>query len=132
MSTIRFETSPKASPVQGSPLDDYYPSLIIDMDTPNLGGYSDNNAENEDPNDLCAQLAQKEQDLILTAEIGKSLLEKNEELSKANEKLTEDFSQKVEVRRKSSYIFNVYFILFIYLFFRQTRLRCVHTKQKRM
>ena len=110
MSTIRFETSPKASPVQGSPLDDYYPSLIIDMDTPNLGGYSDNNAENEDPNDLCAQLAQKEQDLILTAEIGKSLLEKNEELTKANEKLTEDFSQKVEVRRKSSCIFNVHFI----------------------
>ena len=130
MSTIRFETSPKASPVQGSPLDDYYPSLIIDMDTPNLGGYRDNNAENEDPNDLYAQLAQKEQDLILAAEIGKSLLEKNEELSKANEKLTEDFSQKVEVRRKSSYIFNVNFIFFNF-FFRQTRLRCVHTKQKK-
>ena len=75
------------------------------MDTPNLGGYSDNITENEDPNDLYAQLAQKEQDLILAAEIGKSLLEKNEELTKANEKLTEDFSQKVEVRRKISWIF---------------------------
>ena len=97
MSTIRFETSPKASPIQGSPLDDYYPSILIDMDTPNLGRYNDSNAENEDPNDLYAQLAQKEQDLILAAEIGKSLLEKNEELTKASEKLTEEYSQKFEV-----------------------------------
>ena len=110
MSTIRFETSPKASPVQGSPLDDYYPSILIDMDTPNLGGYNESNAENEDSNDLYAQLAQKEQDLILAAEIGKSLLEKNEELTKANEKLTEEYSQKFEVRYcqvKSNYFLSL-------------------------
>ena len=100
MSTIRFETSPKASPVQGSPLDDYYPSILIDMDLPpGLGGYTDNqqnpNPENED--DVYAQLAQKEQDLILAAEIGKSLLEKNEELQKKNESLVEEFNQKYEV-----------------------------------
>ena len=103
MSTIRFETSPKASPVQGSPLDDYYPSLLIDMDAQNIStGYSDNHISEHDDNpnddDLYAQLAQKDQDLILAAEIGKSLLEKNEELTKANEKLTEDYSQKIEVR----------------------------------
>lgn len=100
MSTIRFETSPKASPVQGSPLDDYYPSILINMDTPNLSGLNvdEDNAENEeDPNDLYAQLAQKDQDLILAAEIGKSLLEKNEELTKVNEKLTEEYTQKFEV-----------------------------------
>lgn len=97
MSTIRFETSPKASPVQGSPLDDYYPSILIDMDS--HGSYNDDTAgENEEADDLYAQLAQKEQDLILAAEIGKSLLEKNQELTKANEKLTEEYSQKFEVK----------------------------------
>ena len=44
------------------------------------------------------QLHQKERDLILAAELGKALLEKNEDLSKQNEKIAEDFSQKLEVR----------------------------------
>ena len=39
----------------------------------------------------------KERDLILAAELGKALLEKNEDLSKQNEKIAEDFSQKLEV-----------------------------------
>ena len=42
-------------------------------------------------------MQQKERDLILAAELGKALLEKNEELSKQNEKIAEDFSQKLEV-----------------------------------
>jgi hypothetical protein len=52
-----------------------------------------------DPEDLdvYAQLQQKENDLILAAELGKALLEKNEELSRQNEKLAEDYSQKLEV-----------------------------------
>ena len=47
--------------------------------------------------DVYGQLQQKERDLILAAELGKALLEKNEELSKQNEKIAEDFSQKLEV-----------------------------------
>ena len=47
--------------------------------------------------DVYGQLQQKERDLILAAELGKALLEKNEELSKQNEKIAEDFSGKLEV-----------------------------------
>ncbi|KDR07313.1 hypothetical protein L798_03094 [Zootermopsis nevadensis] len=52
-----------------------------------------------DPEDLdvYAQLQLKEKDLILAAELGKALLEKNEELSRQNEKIAEDYSQKVEI-----------------------------------
>jgi coiled-coil domain-containing protein 64 len=50
-----------------------------------------------DPDDVYAQLQQKEKDLILAAELGKALLEKNEELSRQNERLAEDYSQKLEV-----------------------------------
>jgi coiled-coil domain-containing protein 64 len=47
--------------------------------------------------DIYVLLAQKERDLLLAAEIGQALLEKNEELSKQNEKIAEDFSKKLEV-----------------------------------
>ncbi|XP_054284541.1 bicaudal D-related protein homolog [Macrosteles quadrilineatus] len=50
-----------------------------------------------DPEDVYAQLQQKEKDLILAAELGKALLEKNEELSRQNERLAEEYSQKLEV-----------------------------------
>ncbi|XP_046380511.1 BICD family-like cargo adapter 1 isoform X4 [Haliotis rufescens] len=46
--------------------------------------------------DLYAQLAQKEQDLILAAELGKALLDKNLELSTRNEQLLEEYSSKIE------------------------------------
>lgn len=47
--------------------------------------------------DVWAQLHQKEADLLLAAELGKALLEKNEELSKQQEKLVEQYSKKLEV-----------------------------------
>ena len=50
--------------------------------------------------DIYALLEQKERDLLLAAELGKALLEKNEELSQTNEKMAEDFSSKLEVRQK--------------------------------
>lgn len=50
-----------------------------------------------DPEDVYAQLQQKEKDLILAAELGKALLEKNEDLSRQNERLAEEYSQKLEV-----------------------------------
>ena len=48
--------------------------------------------------DVYAQLAQKEKDLVLAAELGKALLGKNEDLARQNEKLQDDFSQRLEVR----------------------------------
>ncbi|KAJ8713142.1 hypothetical protein PYW08_008446 [Mythimna loreyi] len=46
--------------------------------------------------DLWAQLQQKESDLLLAAELGKALLDKNEELKKEQERVTEEYSKKVE------------------------------------
>lgn len=68
-------------------LEDY----IIDMETrpPDSGQISDK--------DVWAQLHQKEADLLLAAELGKALLEKNEELKKQQEKLIDDYSVKLEV-----------------------------------
>ena len=54
--------------------------------------------------DVYAQLAQKEKDLVLAAELGKALLGKNEDLVRQNEKLQDDFSQRLEVRTICSYI----------------------------
>ncbi|BES88885.1 Coiled-coil domain-containing protein [Nesidiocoris tenuis] len=67
-------------------LDDY----ILDVESRSL-------EPSADPEDIYAQLQQKEKDLILAAELGKALLEKNEELSRANERLAEDYSNKLEV-----------------------------------
>ncbi len=50
--------------------------------------------------DVYAQLEQKERDLVLAAELGKVLLDKNEELSRQNERIAEEFSSKLEVRQK--------------------------------
>lgn len=47
--------------------------------------------------DVYAQLVQKERDLLLAAQLGKALLEKNEELGLQNEKMAEDYSRQLEV-----------------------------------
>lgn len=47
--------------------------------------------------DVWTQLQQKEADLVLAAELGKALLEKNEELVKQQEKIIEEYSNKLEV-----------------------------------
>ena len=52
---------------------------------------------NKHENDVFELLEAKEKDLILAAELGKSLLERNEELSKQNERIAEMFSEKLEV-----------------------------------
>ena len=77
----------------GYSLDDYIYSLEARGGArgPGGGGGADSDA------DVHAQLLAKERDLILAAELGKALLEKNEELSKQNEKIAEEFSQKLEV-----------------------------------
>jgi hypothetical protein len=47
--------------------------------------------------ELYAQLVQKERDLLLAAQLGKALLEKNEELGLQNEKMAEEYSRQLEV-----------------------------------
>lgn len=47
--------------------------------------------------DVWTQLQQKESDLLLAAELGKALLDKNEELKKEQERLMEEYSKKLEV-----------------------------------
>lgn len=67
-------------------------------DTPGVteeGGYP---GEEEEEMDVFAQLEQKEKDLRLAAELGKALLEKNEELEIKNGQIIEEFAQKMEVR----------------------------------
>ncbi|TRY70902.1 hypothetical protein TCAL_17250 [Tigriopus californicus] len=46
--------------------------------------------------DLYTLLGEKENDLTLAAELGKALLEQNEELSRQNEIISEDFASKLE------------------------------------
>lgn len=75
-------------------LEDY----IFDMETrpPDNGKSADG--------DLWSQLQQKEADLVLAAELGKALLEKNEELAKQQEKIIEEYSAKLEVSGNSRLI----------------------------
>ena len=49
--------------------------------------------------DIYKVIQEKEHDLVLAAELGKVLLDKNEELSRQNERIAEEFSLKLEVRR---------------------------------
>lgn len=53
--------------------------------------------ETANDQDLWTQLQKKESDLLLAAELGKALLDKNEELAKQQEKIIEEYSKKLEV-----------------------------------
>ena len=55
------------------------------------------------------QLEEKDKDLVLAAELGKALLERNEELTRANERITEEYSHKLEVS-----VFELSFFSFIF------------------
>ena len=82
------------SEAMGYSLDDYIYSLEARGGGARGGG---GGGGGDTDADIHAQLLAKERDLILAAELGKALLEKNEDLSKQNEKIAEDFSQKLEV-----------------------------------
>lgn len=63
--------------------------------------------------ELYGQLVQKERDLLLAAQLGKALLEKNEELGLQNEKMAEEYSRQLEVSsRKCNYLFTIFFFCF--------------------
>lgn len=70
-------------------------------DTPGVGEEGGYPGEEEEEMDVFAQLEQKEKDLRLAAELGKALLEKNEELEIKNGQIIEEFAQKMEVRPMS-------------------------------
>ncbi|KYB26963.1 Bicaudal D-related protein homolog-like Protein [Tribolium castaneum] len=69
-------------------LEDY----IVDMENRSAMDHSQPPTE-----DVWTQLQQKENDLLLAAELGKALLEKNEELKKQHDAVIEDYSKKLEV-----------------------------------
>lgn len=71
--------------------------------------------DNETPNDqdLWTRLQKKESDLLLAAELGKALLDKNEELAKQQEKIIEEYSKKLEVSQNCNAMYYYYFIRFL-------------------
>lgn len=76
-------------------LEDY----IFDMET--------RPTTSNNPEDVWSLLQQKENDLLLAAELGKALLEKNEELKKNQDKIVEEYSVKLEV----SFLLFVLFVI---------------------
>lgn len=50
-----------------------------------------------DPDDVYTCLAEKESNLVLAAELGKALLNRNEILVQENERMAEEYSRKLEV-----------------------------------
>uniref|UniRef100_K1P8D7 Coiled-coil domain-containing protein 64-like protein n=1 Tax=Magallana gigas TaxID=29159 RepID=K1P8D7_MAGGI len=84
-------------------VEDYCVSGDNMADTPGVreeGGYP---GEEEEEMDVFAQLEQKEKDLRLAAELGKALLEKNEELEIKNGQIIEEFAQKMEELEQEKY-----------------------------
>ena len=59
---------------------------------------SQQNGSTYDRQLLLTQLAKKEKDLILAAELGKALLDRNEELTRTNEQINEEYTRNLEVR----------------------------------
>lgn len=55
---------------------------------------------------LWEQLRKKDEDLLLAAELGKALLEKNEEMTKQHERTIEEYSTKLEVSAYKQQIWN--------------------------
>lgn len=53
--------------------------------------------------DVHDELRQKEKDLLLAAELGKALLDKNEDLSRQNERITEEYTQRLEVNKRNHF-----------------------------
>ncbi|XP_076257068.1 bicaudal D-related protein homolog isoform X1 [Rhynchophorus ferrugineus] len=66
---------------------------VVEME--NRSAINEQNAQNLSE-DIWTQLQQKENDLQLAAELGKALLEKNEELKKQHDAAVEEYSRKLE------------------------------------
>lgn len=77
----------------------YEPYALEDMisSLQTRGSIEDLNTGSEDPLEL---LRQRERDLVLAAELGKALLERNQELTRQSEALADNYASKLEVRLK--------------------------------
>lgn len=87
-------------------LEDY----VVEMENRSAIDQNQNKHLNED---VWTQLQQKENDLILAAEFGKALLDKNEELKKQQELIIEEYSKKLEVS-STTYTHKKFFETFIF------------------
>ncbi|KAK0082199.1 hypothetical protein PV325_010888, partial [Microctonus aethiopoides] len=69
--------------------------MISDLQTrrDSLDRDDDDNGGGGDPHEL---LKQRERDLVLAAELGKALLERNQELTRRSEAIAEEYSTKLE------------------------------------
>ena len=75
-------------------------AAYMDTTTSDSGGGSPDMSPDDPPLDAVAAralLAQKEEDLLLAAELGKALLEKNEQLSSENERTAAEYARHIEV-----------------------------------
>lgn len=61
------------------------------------GKHNNHHHPTYDTQHLLGQLAQKEKDLVLAAELGKALLDRNEELTRTNEQINEEYTRNLEV-----------------------------------
>ncbi|XP_023310305.1 bicaudal D-related protein homolog isoform X3 [Anoplophora glabripennis] len=78
-------------------LEDY----VVEMENRSAIDQSQAQALSED---VWTQLQQKENDLVLAAELGKALLEKNEELKRQQEALVEEYSKKLEAVEQDRHV----------------------------
>lgn len=116
MSDYRFDTR-VPSPCEFGDLDEDFVSGDNMAESPGVGEEEEFiGDEEEEEMDVYAQLEQKEKDLRLAAELGKALLEKNEELERRNEQIIEEFSQKLEVR-SSSWLLSIWIYCCVILLF---------------
>lgn len=76
----------------------------LELENQFLGDHDEDYVDGSE-DDVYAVLAQKEKDLLLAAELGKALLEKNEELTQKYERLQEDYAQHAEVRKLVYYVY---------------------------
>lgn len=77
------------------------------LDSSQTNGHHNNTHHhhpNYDTQHLLGQLAQKEKDLVLAAELGKALLDRNEELTRTNEQINEEYTRNLEVRQHLFYV----------------------------
>ncbi|XP_038053810.1 bicaudal D-related protein homolog [Patiria miniata] len=87
--------SDQGSVVDNLSFDDYDPSQgSLDFFEDFVGQMAESGPPNNE--DVYAQLEQKEKDLILAAELGKALLERNEELTKRQEQMQQELADKFE------------------------------------
>lgn len=71
--------------------------------------------DTSNPEDVWTLLQQKENDLLLAAELGKALLDKNEELKKNQDKMVENYQARLDVSN------NITFFMCLLLYQRLNR-----------